>query len=117
MRIDWSEYSRVHAGRSNLLIHLLAVPLFAGSFLAFIYHAVRGDWTSALVMFALALGAMAMQGRGHRGEAETPRPFSSPANFVRRWFTEQFYIFPAFVLSGRWWRQYRAAGDGSRYES
>ena len=30
MRIDWSEYSRVHAGRSNLLIHLLAVPLFLG---------------------------------------------------------------------------------------
>ncbi len=117
MRIDWSEYSRVHAGRSNLLIHLLAVPLFAGSFLALVYCVVRGDRSSALVAFALAIGAMAMQGRGHRGEAEAPRPFSSPANFVSRWFTEQFYIFPAFVLSGRWWRQYRAAGNGSRCES
>lgn len=117
MRIDWSEYSRVHAGRSNLLIHLLAVPLFAGSFLTLVYHAVRGDWISALVAIVVAIGAMAMQGRGHRGEAEAPRPFSGPADFVSRWFTEQFYIFPAFVLSGRWWRQYRAAGDGSRYES
>lgn len=110
MRIDWSEYARVHAERTNLLIHLLAVPLFVGAFVFLLFSVWRGDGTSAVVASALCFGAMAMQGRGHRQEIEPPRPFSGPANFLRRWFTEQFVIFPLFLLSGRWWRQYRDAG-------
>jgi hypothetical protein len=109
VRIDWSEYVRVHADRTNLLLHLFAVPLFAGSFIVMVGYGVRGDWISVLAVAAVAIVAMALQGRGHRTELETPRPFTGPANFVSRWFAEQFFIFPAFVLTGRWWRQYRTA--------
>jgi len=116
VRIDWSEYVRVHTDRTNLIIHLFAVPLFAGSFILMVVHGARGDWAVAAALLALAVGAMAMQGRGHRCEAEPPRPFTSPLNFVNRWFTEQFVIFPAFVLTGRWWRQYRAAIENPRHE-
>ena len=117
MQIDWPEYSRVHADRTNLLIHLVAVPLFAGSLVSLILYLVRGDWISAVIVIGLALVAMGLQGRGHRFEAEPPRPFPGPANFIRRWFTEQFFLFPLFVLSGRWWQQYRAAGVQPHNES
>jgi len=71
MRVDWSEYRRLHANRSNLILHIVAAP----------------------------------------------RPFTSRANFLRRWFIEQFIIFPWFVLSGRWWQQLRASGNMTSDES
>ena len=78
-----------------------------------IFCAVQGDGFSSGIAGGIALVAMALQGRGHRHEAEPPRPFSGALNFLRRWFTEQFVVFPMFVLSGRWWRQYRAEGTQS----
>ena len=110
VQIDWSEYSRVHTRRSNLLIHLFAVPLFVGSFVFLLIYIANDDRFSALIVLGLAVVAMALQGREHKLEKEPPRPFSGPANFLRRWFTEQFFIFPAFVVTGRWWQQYRASG-------
>lgn len=32
VKIDWTDYSRVHTDRTNLLLHYFAIPLFAGSF-------------------------------------------------------------------------------------
>ena len=109
VHIDWPEYFRVHTNRTNLLLLLFAV--------SFAFLIICGDWPSALIAIAVAIGAMALQGRAHRREAEVSRPFMSLANFLRRWFSEQFVIFPVFVLTGRWWCQYRVAGDGSRYQS
>ena len=112
MRIDWTDYLRVHAERRNLLIHLIAVPLFVGSVVSLFLYLIRGDYVSAVILIVLAFGAMAMQGRGHALEPEPPRPFSSPVDFLRRWFTEQFYIFPVFLLSGRWWQQLTSNNNG-----
>jgi hypothetical protein len=112
LNVDWPEYSRVHTSRSNLLIHLIAVPLFVVASISLVKYVVRGDWASALIAIFVAFVTMAAQGRGHRKEPLPPRPFSGPANFLRRWFTEQFFLFPTFLLSGRWWRQYVAAGEG-----
>ena len=110
MTIDWSEYRRVHADRRNLLIHLFAVPLFAVSFLSLLYFLSRGHGTTVIACLLAAVVALALQGRGHKFEHEPPRPFTGPGNFLRRWFSEQFYIFPLFVFSGRWWQQYRGSG-------
>ena len=109
MKIDWSEYRRVHASRANLLSHLFAVPLFIASVSSLVKYVFRGDWVSVVIVLAFAVFAMAVQVNGHKKEPEPPRPFSGPANFLRRWFAEQFVIFPLFFLSGRWWRQYQAA--------
>jgi hypothetical protein len=109
MSIDWSEYGRVHSSKANLLIHLIAVPLFIASFLSAIKYVFRGDWFSVAIVVVVAIAAMALQGNGHKKEPESPRPFSGPANFLRRWFSEQFVIFPLFVLSGRWWEQFQSA--------
>ena len=112
MRIDWADYLRVHAERRNLLMHLIAVPLFVGSFASSLICFARGETSSAVIALVLAFAAMAIQGRGHALEPESPRPFASPLDFLRRWFTEQFYIFPVFLLSGRWWQQLSSDNDG-----
>ena len=117
MQPDWSDYLRVHADRSNLLIHIFAVPLFIAAFPALLLAAAAGRWSLAFAAGAAALFAMAMQGRGHRLETKPPRPFTGPGNFLRRWFTEQFVIFPLFVFSGRWLQQYRRLEKKSGHES
>jgi len=117
MQIDWSEYSRVHAHRTNLIIHLFAVPLFVGSFISLFLYLANGDWISGIIVVALCFIALALQARGHGLEHEEPRPFSSLLNFLRRWFTEQFLIFPVFLLSGRWWKQVSATSGGGSDES
>ena len=107
--IDWGDYRRVHADWRNLIVHLVAVPLFAASFLALLVFVVKAEYVAAGVALLGALAAMVLQGRGHRLESEAPLPFSGPGKFLRRWFTEQFVTFPLFLLSGRWSQQYRAA--------
>ena len=117
MQIDWDDYHRVHASRLNLLIHLFAVPLFVGAVVFACLAAWRGDIYSVLISAGIGLVAMALQGQGHKLESETPRPFTGPANFLRRWFTEQFIIFPLFLISGRWWRHFRRSGKMVSNES
>ena len=117
MQPDWSDYLRVHADRRNLLIHLFAVPLFIAAFVTLVLSAATGRGSIAIGAGAAAWLAMAMQGRGHRLETKPPRPFTGPGNFLRRWFTEQFVIFPLFVLSGRWLQQYRLIESRPHHDS
>ena len=105
--IDWADYRRVHADRRNLVIHLFAVPLFAASFVMALVFVYDGNYLWAAFAVFTALIAMAMQGSGHKFEYEAPLPFTGPGNFLKRWFTEQFLTFPLFLVSGRWWQQYR----------
>jgi phage terminase small subunit len=48
-----------------------------------------------------------LQGRGHKLEAAQPEPFSDRKDAIGRLLVEQFITFPRFVLSGRWWRNWR----------
>ena len=112
-QIDWTGYLRVHSVRNNLVLHAFAVPLFVGSTVFLIASIVRVEDVSIVIALILAFLAMVLQGRGHKLEPHAPVPFSGPGNFLKRWFAEQFMIFPLFVLTGRWWRQFKAAGRGS----
>lgn len=115
--IDWTSYKRVHSDRRNLLIHAIAVPLFIAAMAFLAVCLVRGEYVFAGLSLVGAMTAMVLQGRGHAFELHAPEPFSGPGNFLRRWFREQFLVFPAFFLTGRWWRQFRAsthrAGDAA----
>jgi hypothetical protein len=113
VQIDWTSYLRVHADRRNLIIHLFAVPLFVGCIVSLILYLIRGDIVTVVIAIILAIIALALQAWGHAREVNAPVPFSSPGNFLNRWFTEQFAIFPIFVLSGRWWRQFNGTGGES----
>ena len=104
-----SDYPRVHTDRANLLIHIVAVPVFDVSWLAFAGAVAARSPLAALASVAVAAAAFAAEGRGHAIEPERPIPFAGPLDVVTRIFAEQFITFPRFVLSGGWLRAYRAA--------
>ncbi len=107
LKWQWSGYQRYHASRTNLLIHIVVVPLFlagnVGLLVALAAHSVL--WG----LFSLAGMALsvALQGRGHKQEETPPEPFSNAGNAVARIFLEQWLTFPRFVLSGGWLRAWR----------
>ncbi len=109
--IDWNSYQRVHSDRRNLIIHALAVPVFVIGTLSLLVCLVRGDYVPAGLALFAAIAAMALQGRGHALESHAPEPFSGPINFLGRWFREQFLVFPMFILTGRWWHQFKTSGE------
>jgi hypothetical protein len=102
LRWQWEGYPKYHQARANLLIHIVAVPLFLLGTVALVAAAVQ----LSLLLLAVAIGcilvAVALQGRGHRLEPVPPEPFSGPLNFVFRLFFEQWVTFPRFVISGGW---------------
>jgi uncharacterized membrane protein YGL010W len=109
LRWQWQGYAGYHQSRRNLLIHIVAVPLFLVGTIMLVGAAA----TLSLRLLAVAIGcifvAFALQGRGHRFEPVPPAPFSSPVNFVARLFLEQWVTFPRFVLSGGWLAALRKA--------
>ena len=107
--LDLSDYPTVHASRVNLAVHLFAVPLFDLALTATVYGLVTGRFILSAGAGAAMLAAMALQKFGHGREKKAPEPFSGPGNFLYRWFREQLLVFPWFVLSGAWLRQWRRA--------
>jgi len=107
VRWQWNGYARYHRHRVNLLLHIVAVPLFlAGTLLlaAALARASVAEGAAALVCIVVSV---VMQGRGHKMEPIPPEPFSGPANAVARLVLEQWINFPRFVLSGAWLRALR----------
>ena len=99
-----SEYSAKHREGTNLLFHIVAVPLFQIAALGLVVGIAIGS--GRVVGFAAAgmVAAIVIQGRGHRRERKAPTPFAGPADFVSRFVAEQWITFPRFVVSGGWSR-------------
>src|SRR5512143_3906022 len=111
LRWQWEGYPKYHQSRPNLLIHIVAVPLFLLGTVALVGAVAQ----LSLLLLAVALGcilvAVALQGRGHRTEPVPPEAFSGPLNFVSRFFFEQWVTFPRFVFSGGWLAALRKARE------
>ena len=107
---QWSGYPRYHQSRTNLLLHIVAVPTVLFGNVALVAGLVR--WSPMLVVAGLVATVLgvAVQGRGHRLETVPAEPFTGPANAVSRLFLEQWVTFPRFVLSGGWARALESAG-------
>jgi hypothetical protein len=102
MSID--SYAVTHADRTNLLVHLVFVPVFhAGLVAAVLGHPIAGA--------VMCLGSIAIQGRAHRRE-RVRATFDGPIDFVKRILVEQLVTFPRFVLGGR--LSAMLAGNGAR---
>jgi len=106
-RSQWDTYSRYHRSRSNLILHVIFVPLFLASNVAGLIALLEHRWIIALGAAALTVLALAIQGRGHGKEPVPPEPFTGPLNALSRIFREQWVTFPRFVLSGAWRRAMR----------
>jgi hypothetical protein len=99
---QWSGYCAAHRNRTDLLIHIVAVPLFMAATLLTVYALVRFS-LPALVGGALCfLVSLILQGHGHKLEAMPPEPFKGGLDFILRLFAEQWITFPRFVLTGGW---------------
>lgn len=105
--LQWERYAQYHQSRSNLLLHMVFVPLFLASNVALLIAVMERRWLLALAAVALTIVSLAAQGRGHRREPRAPEPFTSPRNAVARIFLEQWVTFPRFVLTGAWSRELR----------
>ncbi len=103
-----SDYTATHQDRVNLLIHLVAVPLFMAGTLWIFRSAGQVDIYGMAEGFAVIAVSMASQAIGHRRERNPPHPSNGPRDFISRIFIEQFVKFPRFVLSGHWWRNFNA---------
>lgn len=109
--LDWQRriYPANHRSRNNLLIHIVAVPVFWIGALNFVVplvfagllHALGGALIMGISLFA--------QGKGHEMEDQPPEPFKDARDFLRRVIAEQFVTFPRFVLSGGWYQNLKAA--------
>ena len=109
LRWQWEGYAQYHRSRVNLLIHIIAVPLFLIGTVGVVVALVQKSSLVAVIFAVVMVIAIALQGRGHKQEAVPPEPFTGPANAVSRIFLEQWVTFPRFVLSGRWVRALRDA--------
>jgi len=108
---QWSLYGEGHRDRRNLAIHAATVPLFLAGTCALVVSPLAGPGL-AVAGVASMLVAVASQGRGHAMEVARPVPFRGPADFVARFFVEQWVTFPRFVLSGGFAQAWRRARNG-----
>lgn len=115
---QYAGYAKFHQSRFNLLLHVVAVPLFMfGSALLVVSLANLAlmylAWNSVAIAVMLMIVSVAIQGRGHDREVVPPEPFTGPMNIVSRIFLEQWVTFPRFVFSGGWLRAWRLAARPS----
>lgn len=104
---QWRSYHHNHRNPANLVLHLIAVPLFIIGTLLVLSGVFELDLGEIAVGVIGLIAALVLQRQGHRLEAEQPEPFSNRQDAVKRLLTEQFITFPRFVFSGAWWRAWR----------
>lgn len=100
-------YARQHRNRLNLLVHLLMVPQFMIACAGLVIALTVGHARLTTLWASIALLSFLGQQVGHQLERDHAEPYRGPGDFLKRWFIEQFYVFPRFVLSGGWWRAFR----------
>lgn len=109
---QWSGYAKYHTSRVNLLIHIIAVPLFLVGNVGLVVTLLRRSWFLAAACLVATVVSLAMQGRGHRTEGVPPERFTGAGNAVARILLEQWITFPRYVASGGWLRALRNAARG-----
>src|SRR5437879_10241467 len=101
---QWQGYARYHQNTTNLLLHIVAVPLFIVANVLLIVAVVK----VSLGLLALSvLGIVVwviVQGRGRKLERVPPEPFSGRTNVLGRLFLAQWVKITRFRLSGDWSR-------------
>jgi Protein of unknown function (DUF962) len=107
LRWQWSDYGVYHRGRLNLLIHIVAVPIFLIGNVCLVVALVQRALPMAAVCLTPMVVSIGLQGLGHKHELVSTVPFTNPVNALLRIFIEQWITFPKFVASGGWLRALR----------
>jgi phage terminase small subunit len=97
-------YAATHRHPSNLLLHLIAVPLFIVASLLLL-SGLLGASLLPVVLGAIGLvAALALQRQGHKLEEQEA---DTDQECLQELLLQQFVTFPRFILSGDWWRAWR----------
>ena len=106
----WSETPPVHKRTANLLIHILAVPLFVVGHVLFVVGIFSNN-SLLIVALGCVVVSLGLQSLGHSLEKVKPPPFDGARDFVRRLYAEQFCNFWRFLFSGQWYASLRGRND------
>jgi len=107
---QWSDYPAKHRNAANLVIHLVAVPVFMLGCLGVVVGLLALAPAKIAWSVGVMIAAVVLEGVGHRLEPEQPAPFDGFADFLKRFFVEQWVTFPRFVVSGRYVRNLTGRG-------
>lgn len=92
---QWRGYAANHRNPTNLVLHLIAVPLFIVAAILLLGGLFGLDLLQ-VVLGVIGIGAgLAIQAKGHALEEQAPEPFSDRRDAVSRLLVEQFVTFPA----------------------
>lgn len=103
----WDTYRKHHQHPTNLLLHLLAVPLFILSSLVLLIGLLQLSFVAQTTGAIGLVAAVALQRHGHLYEAQQDDPADDSQEGLKQLLLEQFITFPRFVFSGEWWRAWR----------
>lgn len=106
---QWNEYHDFHGNKVNLLIHIVAVPALLMAQVSLVFSLVSQAYLVTLLSLLVVAASFGSQGIGHKKEDKPSIPFTSPFNAIARLMVEQWINFPRFVLSGGWWKAFKAA--------
>jgi hypothetical protein len=102
----WSETPPVHKNAANLLIHIVAVPLFViGHILIVVGILIDLRWLLAAMLCIVV--SLVLQKIGHSLEQNQAPPFANTRDFLRRIYAEQFCNFWRFLFSGQWYASFK----------
>jgi hypothetical protein len=104
LETQWAGYGERHQDRLNLILHIVAVPLFWWGTLDLVGSILFSGLFAAFDGLVLMALSVFLQGLGHDREAVAPEPWAGPGVFALRLAAEQFVNFPRYVISGEWWR-------------
>lgn len=113
LETQWTGYAERHQDRINLIIHIVAVPLFWWGALDAVGSVLFEGLFDAFCGIALMALSVFLQGLGHDREAIAPEPWAGAWIFVQRLAAEQFVNFPRYVVSGAWWRRVNGEAETS----
>ena len=97
----WRETPPVHRSTGNLLIHIVAVPMFVVGHVLLIAAVTTSRWF-LLAGASCIVVSVALQRLGHSLEPQAVHPFDGARDFARRLYVEQFCNFWRFLFSGGW---------------
>ena len=108
----WRETPPVHKNGTNLLIHIVAVPLFVFGHILIVAGILINPWFLVAAVLSIVV-SLAGQKIGHSLERNQVPPFTGAADFSRRLYAEQFCNFWRFLFSGRWYASFQASRSGA----
>jgi len=103
----WRETPPVHRNVTNLMIHIVAVPLFVLGHVLLVAGLIVNPWLLAGAVLSIVVSLVA-QRYGPSLEHNQVHAFTGTGDFLRRLYAEQFWNFWRFLFSGQWYAGFKS---------